>query len=215
MKETCCNGTGMKQKLVNTLLFGKQILLDPATVFRNMPRQGGYSEPLLFMASIGLVSGILKVLVTFYFMANGAKIGLLSALSALIIMPILVIALGYIGAFLLSLIMHVVGCDENLELAVRVTSYLSIISPIAVVVLPLPYFGNLLIFGILTYLLVTAGIEVYQLSGNTAWLVFGLSIGALALLSLGSEIVTRHAATAQVPPAPISCPAAGSSKTHH
>ncbi len=204
MNEASCGCTGIKQKLINTLLFGKQILLDPATVFRNMPRQGGYSDPLLFMVCVGFIAGVLKVLVTFYFMTNGAQVTLLSALAALIIMPIIVVALGYIGAFLLSMTMHFVGGDDNLELAVRVISYLSIVSPIAVVVLPIPYVGNLLIFGVLAYLLVTAGIEVYQLSGNTAWLVFGISIGALALLALGSEIVTRHSATPQAA-APICC----------
>lgn len=216
MDDTCCSSRGIKKKIINTLLFGKQILLDPATVFRNMQRQGGYSEPLLFMTTIGLIAGVLKVLVTFYFMANGAKIALFSALAALLIMPIIVIALGYLGAFLLALIMHFIGCDDNLELAVRVTSYLSIIAPIAVIVLPIPYFGNLLIFGILAYLLVTAGIEVYQLSGNTAWLVFGISIGALALLSLGSQIVTRNTVAPQEP-APICCPApcTSTSAAHH
>lgn len=211
MENTSCSCTGLKQKLINTVLFGKQILLDPAKVFRNMPRQGGFSDPLLFMACVGLIAGVLKILVTFYFMANGAQVTLLGALSPIVTMPITVIALGYIGAFLLSVIMRITGCDDDLELALRVTSYLSIIAPIAIVVLPIPYVGNLLVFGILAYLLVAAGIEVYQLSGNNAWLVFGLSIGVLALLSLGSEIVTRHAEKTAAP-TPISCPASSVTK---
>jgi hypothetical protein len=214
MDDTCCSGGSIKQKFINTVLFGKQILLNPATVFRNMQRQGGYTDPLLFMATIGFIAGALKVLVTFYFMANGAKVALTSALAALVIMPIIVIGLGYLGAFLLSVIMHFIGGDDNIELALRVTSYLSIITPIAVVVLPIPYFGNLLVFGILTYLLVTAGIEVYLLSSKTAWLVFGLGLGVLALLSLGSQIVTRHSASPQTITSTY-CPAACQSRAHH
>jgi hypothetical protein len=215
MEETECNSTGIKQKIISTLLFGKQLLLNPAKTFRNMPREGGFSEPLITLATIGFISGILKVFVNFCFMANGARIGLFTALSALIIMPIIVIGLGYLGAFLLSMLMRLVGSEDNLELALRVTAYLAIISPVAVVILPIPYAGNLVLFAILAYLLVAAGIEVYQLNSNTAWLLFGLGVGLLALLSLGSEITTRL-------PAPTKqtvtiCPAAlaNNPATHH
>ncbi|OQY19597.1 MAG: hypothetical protein B6I36_03720 [Desulfobacteraceae bacterium 4572_35.1] len=214
MDNTTCKCGNIKQKLIDTILFGKQILLNPTTIFRNMERQGGYTDPLLFMTTIGLIAGILRVLVTFCYMANGVKIGLFSALSAIIVMPIIVVVIGYIGAFLLSVIMRVIGGDDNLETALRVTSYLAIISPIAVIVLPIPYVGNLLIFGILTYLLVAAAIEVYQLSSNTAWLVFGISIGSLALLSLGSEIVTRHT-TPQPQQQVITCPVTGQQSHGH
>ena len=215
MEETECNSTGIKQKTIATLLLGKQILLNPAKTFRNMPREGGFSEPLMTLATIGFIAGVLKVLVTFCFMANGAKIGLFTALSALIFMPIIVIGLGYLGAFLLSILMRLVGSEDHLELALRVTAYLAIISPIAVVILPIPYAGNLILFGILAYLLVAAGIEVYQLNSNTAWLLFGLGVGLLALVSLGSEITTRHSAPVKQPV--TICPAslANNPAAHH
>lgn len=202
MIEATCSEGGIKQKLINTLLFGKQILLNPATVFRNMSRQGGFTEPLIFIATMGLITGVVKILVTFYYMANGASVSLLTALSAIIITPITLIVFSYIGAFLLSIIMKFLDCDSNVETAFRVAAYLTIISPIAVFILPIPYIGNLVILGILSYLMVAAAIEVYQLNSNTARMFFGLGIAIIALFAIGSEYWTQHSTIVATKPAP-------------
>lgn len=199
MNDAKCNAGGIKQKLIETLLFGKQILLDPATVFRNMSKQGGFTDPLLFMAAMGLMAGIAKVLVTFYYMANGAAVSLLSALAALVIMPVTVVACGYLAAFLLSVVMKFLGGDSQLETAFRVVAYLSVVSPLAVLVLPVPYLGNLLILGIITYLLVAAAIEVYELDSRTVWTVFGVTFALLSVLAIGSQYASRRQPAA--PPA--------------
>ena len=195
MEEAGCICTGMKQKLIEALLFIKQILTDPTTVFSKMARQGGFTEPVLFMATIGVIAGIVKIIVTFFFMANGAKVGLLTALSSIVIMPITIIAVGYIGAFLLSIIMRLMGKDDTLEIAFRVVAYLSAISPLAVLLLPIPYLGSLVIMAVLFYLLKAAGTQVYELSDKMAGLIFGIGIGGLALFALGSELLVQHTAS--------------------
>lgn len=192
MEHAQSHTTGIRQQIVSTLLIAKQILLNPTSLFRNMEHRGGFTAPLLFMLSVGFISGLFKVFVTFVHMANGAKVSLFSALSALVITPLSVVCFGYICAFILAIIMRQLGCDGEVETAFRVVSYLSVISPIAIILSPIPYVGNLLILGILTYLIVAAVIEVYQLSSNTAWLVFGLGLTVIALAALGSEFITRN-----------------------
>ena len=187
MAQAVCECGSFQQKIRETLYFIKEVLLDPAAQFRNMPRQGGYVEPLIAVAGLGLIAGVLRVLVTFYYMINGAEVGLLTALSSIITTPIVVVALCYLSAFLLSVVMKLLGADSSLELAFRVTSYLAVISPIAVIVAAVPYFGSVVILAILAYLLVMAAIEVYQLNSNTAWMVFGIGFAALALLSVVSD----------------------------
>ncbi|MCD6525414.1 MAG: YIP1 family protein [Desulfuromonas sp.] len=202
-----CSTDSLQQKLVDSVKFALQLIREPATTFRNMARHGGFIEPLLFMATVGLIAGIFKVLVTFYYMANGASVPLLTALSSVIIVPITVITYGYIGAFLLSIIMKYLGCDSNLETAFRVCAYLSVISPIAVIALAIPYVGNFLILGILAYLLVTAAVEVYQLNSNTAAMVFGIGFAVLALLAGVTEYRNRDQATPSMAPVAIESPA--------
>jgi len=97
------------------------------------------------------------------------------------------VAFCYIGAFLLSIVIKLLGGDPSLELAFRVTSYLAIVSPAAVILAAIPYIGSVVILAILAYLLVMAAIEVYQLNSTTAWKVFGIGFAALALLSVVSD----------------------------
>jgi len=191
MEQTVNQSIGIKHKLISTLLFAKQILLNPAVLFRNMERQGGFTEPLIFMASIGFIAGLLKIFVTFVYMANGAIVTLTSALLAVVITPLSVICLGYISAFLLATLMRQLGCDGQVETAFRVVSYLCVISPLSVVLSPIPLVGNILVLGILTYLIIPAAIEVYQLNSNTAWMIFGIGLTVIAIAALGSEYMTR------------------------
>nr|WP_320114655.1 YIP1 family protein [uncultured Desulfuromonas sp.] len=187
MTQATCECGTLRQKTLETLLFIKEVLLNPANQFRNMPRQGGFIEPLIAIAALGLLAGILRVLVTFYYMVNGAEVGLFTALSSIITTPITVVAFCYIGAFLLSVAMKLLGADSSLETAFRVTSYLAIVSPAAVILTAIPYIGNIVVLAVLAYLLVIAAIEVYQLKSNTAWMVFGIGFAALALLSVVSD----------------------------
>jgi len=187
MTQAVCECGTLRQKTLETLRFIKQVLLDPATQFRHMPRQGGFIEPLIAITALGLLAGVVRVLVTFYYMVNGAEVGLFTALSSIITTPITVVAFCYIGAFLLSVIMKLVGADPSLEIAFRVTSYLAIVSPAAVILAAIPYVGNIVVLAILAYLLVIAAVEVYQLNSNTAWKVFGIGAVALVLLSVVSD----------------------------
>lgn len=191
MSQAQCSTGNLQQKLISALQFGLQILRDPATTFRNMSRHGGFIDPLLFMLAAGFIAGLLKVFVTFYYMANGASVTLFTALSSLVIVPISVVSFGYISAFLLSIVMKYLGCDSRLEISFRVCAYLSAISPLAVIALAIPYFGNILILGIFAFLLVTAAVEVYQLNSSTATMVFGISFAVLAVIATTAEYRSR------------------------
>jgi hypothetical protein len=207
---------GLKQNVLETLRFIQQVLLDPASQFRHMPRQGGFIEPLISIATIGLLAGVLRILVTFYYMSQGASVSLFTALFAIVTTPLTVVIFCYIGAFLLSIIMRYLGADSSLEVAFRVTGYLAVISPIAVVAATIPYLGNLLILGLLTYLLVMAAIEVYQLNSNTAWMVFGIAFAILAVLSISAESHSPSRSEQFAPAAvEIEAPALEQPAAHH
>ncbi|MBN2644595.1 MAG: hypothetical protein JXR59_03865 [Desulfuromonadaceae bacterium] len=206
--EQTATTAGLRAKTLECVDFTKQLLLNPAQIFRNLSKTGGYSDPLMRIVSMGLLAGIVKIFVTFFYMINGASVGLFTALSAVLFVPITLIAFCYGGSFLLFIAMKALGADSEIETAFRVCAQISGIAPIAVIALAIPYAGNLIMLALLAYLLITAAIEVYQLSSNTAWMIFGISCVLLAILSLGSEFRNRHQATSAEPaPATLVCPA--------
>ena len=183
---------GFSGMLRATLDFIRQMLLAPAAQLRDMEKSGGFTEPVLLIVRLGLLAGVVRIFVTFYHMANGASVGLLRALSAVLFVPVSLLAISYIAAFLLWLVMRLLGRDSDLETAFRVVAHLCALAPVAVLALAIPYLGNLLLFAALAYLLVIAAIEVYQLGSNTAWAVFGVGCALLALFAVAAEYRARQ-----------------------
>ncbi|NCC35675.1 MAG: YIP1 family protein, partial [Chloroflexia bacterium] len=133
---------GFSGMLRATLDFIRQMLLAPAAQLRDMEKSGGFTEPVLLIVRLGLLAGVVRIFVTFYHMANGASVGLLRALSAVLFVPVSLLAISYIASFLLWLVMRLLGRDSDLETAFRVVAHLCALAPVAVLALAIPYLGN-------------------------------------------------------------------------
>lgn len=182
------NATGMDaqkkspgQGMIDTV---KQVIVNPAGFYRNMPKTGGFGAPLVFAVVLGLVSGIIQAVLG---LVHLSPLGL----SAIIMMPIGVLIGGFIGAAIMFVIWKLMGSTESYETAYRCGAYSMAVHPITVVAGVIPVVGGLVGLAWMLYLLVMASVEVHKIPAKKAWLVFGIITAVLALLSFSAQAGAR------------------------
>lgn len=161
------------------------IFTKPAAFFKEMPKTGGYVEPLIFVAIMGLLAGVVAAILSIVgLMPGGAGAGI----SLIIIMPIAMIIGSFIGAGIMFVIWKLMGSNENYETAYRCIAYISVFSPISVIAGIIPYIGSLAMLAVEIYYLVLASTNVHNIETKKAWLVFGIIGALLAVMSIGAEM---------------------------
>ncbi len=166
----------------------KQVITDPGTFYRNMPKSGGFGEPLIFVvvmaALAGAVFGVLSV------------IGLTGAgaagLGAIIFVPIALSIGSFISAAIMFVIWKLMGSPHDYQAAYRCIAYATAILPVVAIVSIIPYLGTVVrtVWGI--WLVITASTEVHGRNKQTATLVFGI-LGIIGLLmGLSGEYAQRE-----------------------
>jgi len=105
----------------------KKVLIDPEGFYSEMPREGGYQEPLTFaainFAIVGLLSGIIAVIL------RGA--GASSIVSTLVSAVIVGIVGLFIGGIILLIFFKIFGGTGSYEGTVRILSYSSAVQVFA------------------------------------------------------------------------------------
>ena len=167
-----------------------KVVAQPAEFFRGMPKKGGFAEPLVFMAAVAVLSGLLQALqgLLHLNMAGSAAAGL----AAVVLIPILTVAFGFVGAAVMFLIWKLLGSREDYETAYRCVAYLSVLGPVATVLGVIPYLGPAASMAILTYYLVAASVEAHRIESKKAWTVFGAFGALLIVLSLAGQRSARR-----------------------
>ncbi len=160
----------------------QKVIKDPIAFYRDMPRSGGFVEPLIFMVSMGVVAGIVRAVPGIVGIGLGTSF--LMALASIIIVPVFVAAFGFIGAGILFLIWNVMRSHEPYEVAFRCLAYAAAITPIVVILHAVPYIGSIIGLVWTTYLLVNASTEVNHIQPKLAWIVFGSICVVFALASI-------------------------------
>jgi hypothetical protein len=169
-----------------------RIITQPAAFFREMPKTGGFVEPLIFMVVIGVVSGIIQAVLGLLHlnMVSGAMAGI----TAIIMMPVAILIGGFIGAAIAFVVWKLMGSVENYETAYRCCAYASAISPVTTLLGIIPYLGSIIGILIGTYYIVMASVEVHRIPAKKAWTVFGIIAAVLILLSLSGQFAARKIA---------------------
>ena len=190
MDPKAINFSAMPQTALN-------VVTKPADFFRGMPKTGGFWEPFVFAVVMGLVSGIIRAVFSLIGLGPGGAGpgGMMAGLSAIIIMPIAVAIVSFIGAAILFVIWKLMGSQENYEVAYRSGAYLMALSPITAIISVVPYAGGVLSMALYVLYLVMASVYVHQIPSKKAWLVFGIIGIILALLTIRMEYKTRQMAS--------------------
>jgi len=172
-----------------------RVVTKPAAFFKEMPKAGGFVEPLIFAAVMGVVAGII------YAVAGILGIGYMSAgigssLLMIIYMPIGAVIGGFIIAAIIFVIWKLMGSQENYETAYRCTAYLMSLTPIFAVLGLIPYAGGVINAAIYVYYIVIVSVQVHNLPSKKAWLVFGIIGLIFALLTVRAEYSARNMSSA-------------------
>ena len=189
------NVTGMdvqkKSPVQGIIDTAKQVIMDPVGFYSGMAKGGGFSDPLVFAVVLGVVTGIVQAIIGLVHL--GPAVSAVMALGSIIVMPIMVLIFGFVGAAIVFVIWKVMGSNESYETAYRCGAYASAISPITAVASLIPFVGSLVGLAWMTYLLVMASIEVHKIPAKKAWMVFGIIAVIFALMSLGAQAGARKA----------------------
>ncbi len=166
-----------------------KVLTSPAQFFREMPKTGGFIEPLVFMVVMGVVSGLIQSV--FSIIGLNIAAGVAGGIASIIIMPVMIAIFGFIGAAILYVIWKVMGSQESYETAYRCGAYISALTPITTVLGLVPYLGGVAGIALMTFYLVIASMEVHRIASQKAWLVFGIIGAVFAFLSLSGEFASK------------------------
>ena len=161
------------------------VLTKPADFFQNMPKEGGYVPPLIFMVVMTLVTA--TVVAVIGLLGLGAPGMMAMGFMGIIILPIMAAIFGFVGAAILFVIWKIMGSQENFETAYRCTAYSYAYAPVAAVLSIVPYLGAIVGAVWPMALLALASIHVHGRSQTPSWAVFGVIGLILALMSMGAE----------------------------
>lgn len=170
-----------------------RVLTAPAAFFREMPKTGGFVEPLVFMAAMGVVGGILQAILMIVGLHVAA--GITAALASVVLVPVMVVIFGFVGAAIIFLIWKFMGSGESYETAYRCAAYISAVTPITTLLGIIPYIGAVIGVVLTMYFLVIASVEVHGIPSQKAWLVFGIIGAIFVLFSISSQMAARRMAS--------------------
>jgi hypothetical protein len=103
-----------------------RIVTAPAEFFREMPKTGGFLEPLVFSGVMGLAASIIQAIWSLLGFGYGgqAQSGLASIFLSIIYMPVIFAISSFIGAAIVFYIWKLMRSTENYEVSYRCMAYL-------------------------------------------------------------------------------------------
>lgn len=165
----------------------KAVITDPQGYFQTMPKTGGYANPVIFVAVMGALTGLVTAVLSIFDSAAGM---LAAGLGAIILMPIFAVIGSFIGAAILFVIWKLMGSGENYETAYRCQSSATAIYPVVALVAIIPYVGNIIMISWGAFLMIEASVWVHGRKRSVAQIVFGI----LAILMILSNVASERAA---------------------
>jgi hypothetical protein len=169
-----------------------KFITSPASFYKDMPKKGGFVEPLVFMVAMGVIGGLIQAVVSLLGLQLAA--GMAMGIASIVYVPIGVAIFGFIGAAIIFVIWKVMGSTEDYETAYRCGAYASAFTPILMVINLIPYAGMVVTTLIWVYLLVVASVEVHNIPSGKAWLVFGIIGAVLVVVGISGQIAARKLA---------------------
>jgi len=168
-----------------------RVLTSPTTFFKEMPKQGDFFEPLMFMIAMGVIKGTIDAAIGLI-MNFSTPADALWQLASILKAPIGMTIGGFILAAIFFIIWKLLGSKEPYMVAFRCTAYLSALSPIAAIITLLPYVGIAIQLLAMTLLLIVASVKVHNLGVKKASAVFGIICALLLFSSIKGEYMERE-----------------------
>ena len=180
----------MKENITSIINTMKEVILSPAGFFRKMPRSGGFVDPVIFIASMSLIVGVINLILWLLDLGFATSFG--TALLYVVIVPVFAVIFSFVGAAILFIIWKIMGSQESYETAYRCGAYAAAITPVTTLVGVVPYIGSVIGLVWMAYVIVSASIEVHGIKQKIAWIVFGVLFGLLLIMNISAMYSARH-----------------------
>ena len=170
----------------------KKVITNPVDFYRNMPTEGGFANPLIFVTVMAAITGLMISIFSLVgFGGAGAMMAGGFALAAIIVFPIMAVIVSFIFAAIIFVIWKLMGSDKDYEIAYRCTAYSFAIAPIVMLISLIPYLGGIVKTLWICFLLYIASIEVHQIEAHKAKIVLGVLAAIGILVGFSSERTAR------------------------
>lgn len=185
------------------------VIVRPVTFFQTMPRRGGYRTPYIFLLVVGLFDALLlsalKVLV------GGPAAALTFAWHIFLVLPLALTLSSFVLTAVLFAFWRLMDSPQSFETAYRTCAYSFAISPVALLMLLVPYLTFAAFFWWFT-LLVIGSVHVHGVGRFKATAVFAaLGLAVVVFLTRAEHYAVRHG---MVHPVPQASSAAGKPPAH-
>lgn len=181
---------GTKIDFVNIIQTAVKVITSPARFFKEMPRTGGFIEPLVFMIVMGFIGSLIQALLSVAGLSPAGPD--IDAVSIIILLTIVIVVSGFIAAAVYFIIWKLMGSQESYETAFRCNAYISALIPIAAILGPIPYLDQIIAVVLTTFFLVIASVYVHSLPLKKAGLVFGILGLIFIMVSIAGEMALRR-----------------------
>ena len=170
----------------------KKVITDPAGFYRAMPTDGGYLNPLIFIAVMAVAAGLLMTILSVVGLGVGSTMTFGSALMMVVMLPIGAGIGSFIAGGVLFIVWKLMGSSRNYETAYRCIAFATAIMPFAMLLSIIPYLGTIAknLWG--AYLLYIASIEVHSIKQQTAKIVFAVLAALVVLSGIRTEYKLRN-----------------------
>lgn len=169
----------------------KKVITNPIGFYQNMPAEGGYPKPLIFVVVMSAITGLLITIFAVLGLNAGTMAAGGMAMGALIMMPIMGVIGSFIGAAIMFVIWKLMGSDKNFETAYRCVAYATVTMPVMTLLAIIPYVATVIrtLWG--AFLMYAASIGVHNIKAQTAKLVFGILAAIGVVYGLSAENTAR------------------------
>ncbi len=141
------------KKIKKTLIHIKDILINPKRYFTKIVADGNMEEAMFKAFIYGLLGGVLVLLLR---LIGGATITISAVFTAIVIVPVLAVALLFIMGGLLMLVSEITGGERDWEIAIKGLASVFFIYPVILVL-------NALAFNCTSMWIISLLVDVYIL----------------------------------------------------
>jgi len=177
---------GVGKSILNTAV---SVIRNPFEFYRQMPREGGFREPVLFLAVMIFIGLFINLIRT-------ASANLVGSIVLLVAGTPILVLLSFLGALFLHIVWKVLGSQESYETAYRCMAYTYAVLPIASVLLIFPVAGAVIDTLWIGFLIIVASINVHRIKPSIAWVVWGVITILFVGVNLTLDMGMRKAGTA-------------------
>ncbi len=118
------------------------VILNPSGFYREMQKTGGYVEPLIYVAVMGAIAGIIAAVISIF--GGGLRFGAGAGFAAIIFLPIAAIISSFVSGAIMFVIWKLMGSTQSFHTSWRCVAYSMAVFPLMMLLQWIPYLGSII-----------------------------------------------------------------------